>query len=181
MPLVVEPLSGMATNRLAFLLLYQAKPRGLFLNPFPHPPFNLFPTIISQVSVGTLLAFSVVSTSVLILRYVPPEPPLPTSAYVTPEPSVHKADLVAAITAQNPQNPPNPAEVPGPPISALLHHRSLSEERLVAHDPLLGALRNLETLAGGDPPVTSTFSRLGSGAELRLGGGSKGGWNLTVQ
>jgi hypothetical protein len=157
----------------ASLLLYQAKPRGLSLNPFPHPPFNLFPTTIPQVSVGTLLAFSVVSTSVLILRYVPPEPPLPTSTYVTPEPSMHKADLVAAAVAQN---PPNPSEVPGPPISALLHHRSLSEERLVAHDPLLGALRNLETLAGGDPPGTSALSRLGSGAELRLGGGSKGGY-----
>lgn len=148
------------------------------LNPFQHLTLNLFPTIISQVSVGTLLAFSVVSTSVLILRYVPPEPPPPTSAYVTPEPSVHKADLVAAAVAQN---PPNPAEVPGPPVSALLHHRSLSEERLVAHDPLLGALRNLETLAGGDPPVASVLSRLGSGAELRLGGESKGEQILTLQ
>ncbi|GAQ80218.1 hypothetical protein KFL_000490080 [Klebsormidium nitens] len=125
-----------------------------------------------MVSVGTLLAFSVVSASVLILRYVPPEPPASTSTYTSPDPSVHDADLIAAAAVLNP--PVSGGSAPHPPRPPLLHHRSLSEERLVTKDPLLGALQNLGNPPEGVPVLEGVrvLTRIGS-AELRASMGSK--------
>lgn len=143
-------------------------------NPDPStPPENAPPFPPRQVSVGTLLAFSVVSASVLILRYVPPEPPASTSTYASPDPSVHDADLIAAAAALN--LPVSGGSVPSPAAPPLLYHRTLSEERLVTKDPLLGALQSLGKPPEGGPVLEGVrvLTRL-EGAELRASAGSKG-------
>ncbi|XP_011624287.1 cationic amino acid transporter 2, vacuolar isoform X2 [Amborella trichopoda] len=67
---------------------------------------NLMGSILPQVSVGTLLAFTVVAISILILRYVPPdEVPLPLSLQDSID-SVAFRYNKKEIDGNNPEDPP---------------------------------------------------------------------------
>ncbi|PPD66151.1 hypothetical protein GOBAR_DD36973 [Gossypium barbadense] len=83
---------------------------------------TLMGSILPQVSVGTLIAFTMVAVSVLILRYVPPdEVPLPSSLQESIDSYMLRHNSDAQMI-----NGENPAKSPGDPCLPLLGEKKVA-------------------------------------------------------